>query len=228
MGAFNFSIPKGIVNKILAEFNFDNFIETGTYMGGTAFWAATKFKNVHTIEINPEYSKQAEATLNRPKNINFYIGNSKDVLPEIVKTLSGRSFFWLDGHWCGGDVYSDKCPIIDEIIAIGACKDAVIFIDDARCFMGSIHEWKETMPLIDEIFAKVKELFPNHVTTIHDDIIMIVPKEIRPVVNKDWEEKFIDRHSPVSVTRSKCLKWLLSLKFASRNYILLKKINYDQ
>ena len=199
MGIINFSIPKDIVIKIVNNIQIENFIETGTFMGGTAFWAASYFTNIYTIEIDEEISKKTASNPECPKNVNFIVGDSKYALNELMPKIEGRSFFWLDGHWCtGGGGKDAECPLIDELKALKNLKDPIIFIDDARCFLGPLPKphRSEDWPLIDEIFSTLKELFPNHFTTIQDDVIMCVPTDVRSIINEDWQEKFSLRFNP--------------------------------
>ena len=57
MGFVTFSMPQEIVLSFIQGGKIVNFIETGTFRGGTTFWAAQHFENVYTIEINEEYFK---------------------------------------------------------------------------------------------------------------------------------------------------------------------------
>jgi hypothetical protein len=193
MGYLNFSIPKNLIQKIHQHIPFDNFVETGTYQGGSCFWAASIIKNVFTIEIDAEISKNTAARLDCPENIKFFIGDSRFVLPEIVNSVSGRTLFWLDGHWCpGAGGKENECPILEEINAIKTLPDAVIFIDDARLFMGppTYHHDAAHWPRIDTIFAELKACFPNHSTTIQDDVIMCFPQDLATVIDEDWVDKY--------------------------------------
>jgi hypothetical protein len=205
MGVITFSIPKDLVTRIARETKFDNFVETGTYQGGTCFWAAGHFKKVYTIEIDPAQSKSTASKPDCPKNIEFLVGNSKDLLPQLAPKLNGRSFFWLDGHWCGGGGKDEECPLMEELDAIRELKDAVIFIDDARCFLGPLPEPHDAShwPGIDDIFYKLHELFPANFTTIQDDVIMSVPRDVAKIINADWKEKYYARFNPEEVKPSK-------------------------
>lgn len=208
MGTVNFSIPKDIVKKIVQYKAINNFIETGTYKGDSSFWAANFIKNVYTIEIDPEISRLTSERQDCPENIKFLIGDSREILPEVVRELKGNSFFWLDGHWCtGAGGKDDECPVLDEIRAIGKLIDPVIFIDDARCFLGPLPfphnaaDW----PAIDEIFELLKQTFPDNQTTIQDDVIMCVPPDIKKILDRDWQERFNSRFSQLESNRKHSL-----------------------
>lgn len=199
MGYINFSMPRSIVLKFKDEGNLVNFVETGTYKGGTCYWAAKHFKNIYTIEIDPEISKSTASQPDCPPNIKFYVGNSKNVLPGLVKELSGRTIFWLDGHWCNvSDLgKEEECPILEEIHAIKKQEDSIILIDDARCFMGPLpppHD-NAQWPGIDTIFITLKECFPRHYVTIADDVIYCVPPDLYSTFGEDWLKQFPVRFS---------------------------------
>jgi hypothetical protein len=208
MGYIHFSLPKRLVEKIIQLFPIENFVETGTYKGDSSFWAAAYFKNVYTIEIDSDISKSTSERPDCPLNIKFYIGNSRNVLPKLVDELEGSSLFWLDGHWCFDAGGKDaECPLLDEIQALKNLIDPIIFIDDARCFLGPLplpHK-AEDWPSIDKIFSLLKSLFPNNYTTIQDDVIMCVPEEVKKILDQDWMENYHSRYpSPiVEIKKSK-------------------------
>jgi hypothetical protein len=194
MGYISFSMPKEIVLKFKQKGAIKNFVETGTFKGGTSFWAAEHFDKVLTIEIDPEISKSTASKPDCPKNISFYIGNSRDVLPTICKELKGRSIFWLDGHWCNVSSLGkeDECPLLDELKAIQNLKDAVILIDDARAFLGPLpppHD-NSQWPRVDEIFLLLKKLFPGNMVTIADDVIYCIPLDLIDIFSEDWISNF--------------------------------------
>lgn len=194
MGFINFSMPKGIVKAFKAAGGIKNFVETGTYKGGTSFWAAEIFEKVYTIEIDPERSRLTAADPNSKPNIEYFVGNSSDVLPQLVPRLQGRSLFWLDGHWCNTSVegMEMECPLMDELKALAPLQDAVILIDDARAFLGPLpppHK-KEHWPRVDEIFYFFHEQFPLHLVTIADDVIYAIPYDLIEVYEKDYIRKF--------------------------------------
>jgi predicted O-methyltransferase YrrM/ubiquinone/menaquinone biosynthesis C-methylase UbiE len=114
------------------------FVETGTYLGGTAATASDIFEVVHTIELSAELAEQARARLAVRKNVRVYQGDSSDLLPQILKEIRSPVLFWLDGHWSTGRTARGKVntPILGELRAIkeSGLKDAVILIDDLRLF----------------------------------------------------------------------------------------------
>jgi hypothetical protein len=201
MGAISFSIPKDIVTKLSVAEEYKYFVETGTYMGGTCFWAATIFPEVLTIEIDPAISKRTATDPQCPKNIKFYIGDSGTLMPEVVKEINDKkALFWLDGHWCNVSEFGreNECPIIKELEAISELTNPTILIDDARAFLGPLpppHD-PQQWPTIQDIFFKVKELFPKHYMTLQDDVIFIIPNYLKHVLDEDWIKNYQDRYFP--------------------------------
>jgi len=196
MGVISFSIPQALVTAFTTNLKVPNFVETGTYKGNSSIWAASHFDKVYTIEISPELSKYAASRPDVKPNIEFIVGSSKAEMPKLVEKLSGATLYWLDGHWCmnaGGK--DEECPLMDELTAISKLQDSIILIDDARCFLGPLpppHR-AEDWPRIDEIFALIKEKFPNHTTTIIDDVIVSVPPEAKKVLDNYWQQTFDTR-----------------------------------
>lgn len=182
MGIITFSIPKNIVQAFQKQGQIHNFVETGTYKGDSCFWAATQFGKVYTIEIDPEISSATAARPDCPSNIRFFVGNSRDVLPEVIEELKGRTLFWLDGHWCNVSELGkdDECPLMDELKTLKNLTDAVILIDDARLFLGHLHQLHDQSqwPDYSEIKALLKQQFPRNLITVCDDVIFCIPPDL--------------------------------------------------
>ena len=84
---------------------------------------------------------------------------------------------------------------MDEIRIASACKNAVVLIDDARCFYGPppLPHKADQWPLIVEIFSQLNKYFPNHYVTIVDDVIFCVPVKFKKVLDADWLKHFTER-----------------------------------
>ncbi len=216
MGYVSFSMPREIVLAFKVKGNIKNFIETGTYKGGTSFWAAKHFESVFTIEIDPERSKATSEDPSSSNNIEYLVGNSGEVLPKLVQRIQGRSIFWLDGHWCNTSEFGkeEECPLIDEIKGIMHLQDAVILIDDARAFLGPLpppHN-NNVWPRIDEIFSLLKECFPTHFCTLADDVIYAIPKDLVAVFDTDWIRQYSKRFAPEKSITKQIMDKLLGRK----------------
>jgi len=69
MGYIQMGVPQELVLCLMKEMSIPVFVETGTFRGGTTFWAANHFEKVVTIEINPESSRAVASRPDRPQNI---------------------------------------------------------------------------------------------------------------------------------------------------------------
>ncbi len=198
-------VPKDLVIKLLMVQPTPNFVETGTFKGDTTFWAAKHFHKVITIELNSELSRQVSQRLDCPRNIEFLIGDSSELMSRVVDQLEGSAVFWLDGHYSGPGTagVSNECPILAELKALRSAINPIILIDDARCFLGppppphNPEHWVS----IDRLFAYIFSLFPEHTTTIHDDVIISVPNKLKQILDADWMDHFNERFSQAIPTK---------------------------
>jgi hypothetical protein len=137
VGQIRMGPPRELLLALQRRFDLQHFIETGTYRGDTAAWAAQHFPQVTTIELSDSYHRAAVARFTGQSKVSPLLGNSAAVLRELTPTLSSASLFWLDAHWSGLDTAGREaeCPILDEIGIINASQvDHIIVVDDARLF----------------------------------------------------------------------------------------------
>lgn len=132
------SLSEEFLKEMVDLFSVDVFVESGTFFGGTTEEAAKYFRQVHTIELCPNLYRKAVLRFLGRNNIHVYLGDSSKLIPEILPNIRGKIMFWLDGHYSEGmTAKGDKnTPIVEELEAIkkSGIKDAVILIDDIRCF----------------------------------------------------------------------------------------------
>ncbi|MBK8782830.1 MAG: hypothetical protein IPO22_13715 [Anaerolineales bacterium] len=116
---------------------FPVFIETGTYRGETIFKMEPFFDSLHTIEINEKFFNNCKEQYKGSK-IAFHLGNSSEVLPQIISTVKENVIFFLDGHWSSQETgRGDKdVPLLEELDSINVQSGgkALIIIDDYRLF----------------------------------------------------------------------------------------------
>jgi hypothetical protein len=171
-------VPRDEVLFIRDRYNCVVFVETGTYQGGTAVWAAGQFDQVHTIEFSKPIFEETAAKYQSVHNISFYYGDTRKVLTEILDKQSAPAILWLDAHWCSGITFGeeDQCPLLDEIRVINARpEEHFILIDDARLFLAPppLPHRLDQYPAISEILAELncKERF----VAVYDDVIFAIP-----------------------------------------------------
>jgi len=194
-----------LMERLIRLFNIDTLVETGTYVGGTAELASDRFKEVHTVELSPKLWAQAQERFKGNPKIHCYQGHSGEVLSQITTKIQGRVLFWLDAHWSGGETAlgSSKCPIREELAAIrnSGLKDAVILIDDIRCFHGKSEEksWVGGYPSVQQL----KEMLPSgYALWILGDIAIAYPQsepvDVSPLVKACTVSRFSNSLDPWS------------------------------
>ena len=116
-----------LVKNLHAEFHFERFVETGTYLGFTTQWFAETFpdKEIHTVESEKVNYDAAQEQLKGYSNVTRYLGDSPVVLRDILQT-NKKTFFYLDAHW------ADAWPLREEMeeIATTSKDNCCIMIDD--------------------------------------------------------------------------------------------------
>lgn len=136
------SISKNTLEKYLN----DSFVETGTCEGdGVVIALDCGFRNIHSIEIDPNLYEICKNRFDGKTNVNLYCGDSVDILPSILSSLGSTATFWLDAHMNDVSIFCGKfrCPIVQEINMILSHNiKHTLLIDDRRLFIGNgIAHW---------------------------------------------------------------------------------------
>lgn len=186
-------LPKELVIRIQREFHVTEFVETGTYMGVTAKWAAAHFQHVTTVEASKYYYDRLMPEHSAYQNVDFVFGDSRLELQKIVPALQGPAMFWLDGHWSGENTYGsgDECPLLKEIRVIAESPhEHFIFIDDARLFLSppprphARTEW----PVLAQVFDAFRTEGRNPYVLVFGDVIVSSPRKAEALLG-DWYQE---------------------------------------
>ncbi len=162
-----------------------SFVETGTFQGASLKWAAANFERVWTVEINPDYQRQAMQAVGPLPNVTFLLGNSRHHIAEICSELDGPALFWLDAH-AGAGFFgpNENCPLLNELEAVLASdRPHCILVDDARAFVApppppfDYRKW----PSLDEVM-RVLLTRPGYHVTVISDVMIAVPGALRDLV----------------------------------------------
>ena len=171
------------------------FIETGTHHGATVEMLIREFDRIMSVELSDECLKTARTRVERQNRwgrqkgkdvaeVELVCGNSLEVLPVFLDSLTGPCVFWLDAHYSKGDTtrlpYQD-CTAFQELQMIlkhpsnipssgdaNAMTHAII-IDDARS-MGS-----RDYPTLSELVKEVRDLKDRVRIKVDQDTIQISP-----------------------------------------------------
>lgn len=182
-------VPEELVTLLQKKYNIRQFIETGTFYGGTAVWASEFFETVFTIEFSSELYEKISTKYQDIKNIQFLFGDSRVQLNRLINKLDKRAIFWLDAHWSGGETYGeeDQCPLIEEINIINCSSiDHFILIDDARLFTSPPQppHHLENWPSISQVIDTLRSKFSDKYIVIIEDVIIAVPSEAKLTLAK--------------------------------------------
>lgn len=116
------------------------WIETGTHLGHTTEFLATRAKYVFSIEPDPEMASGARERFLSISNVTIINGLSEDHIGEILDSVSGPVSLWLDGHFSGPGTHQGPIdtPIQQELEAVRnrlhKFEEISILVDDVRCF----------------------------------------------------------------------------------------------
>jgi hypothetical protein len=179
--------PEDLTFALQARLRLDDFVETGTFHGHTAAWAAVHFPRVTTIELSPAYHAAAQDRFRSQANVRALAGDSSARLREVVPALAGPALFWLDAHWSGLDTAGREaeCPLLAEIALINAVpRTHTLLVDDARLFCAPpprphrAEQWPDLVSTVDAL----SEGGRRHVV-LFEDVLVAVPADQREFLN---------------------------------------------
>lgn len=160
------SFTPAAFQELQSLFHADVFIESGTLHGDTTVCAVPYFKEIHSIELMPNFYFAALPKLSPYTNIALHLGDSAAVLPQILPYVKGKILFWLDGH-----IGSSTTPLLRELAVIkqAGLKDSIILIDDLReCI-------PPCWPSLHEVVKAVLQVNPEYQLVVFGDILFAYP-----------------------------------------------------
>lgn len=131
-----------LTNPVLSKYVNHSFFETGTYLGDSVKLALEcGFEKVISVELMEELQDRNKEIFKNEieeEKVDLIVGDTLLILDSIVENLEDRTTFWLDAHQDLGPAGVKKCPLYEEIEAIGRSKikNHTIMIDDMRCLNG--------------------------------------------------------------------------------------------
>jgi len=168
--------PHPIKQANLIEFQ-DRFglrllIETGTFTGDMVEALRRRFDAVISIELSFAYFQAAVRRFRKRRNVFIIFGDSGEVLPRLLPSITQPALFWLDGHYSGGATAKSalETPVFQELEAIfnHPIKNHVVLIDDARMFVGA-----SDYPTLGALRDFVRSRRPQARFEVADDSIRI-------------------------------------------------------
>ncbi len=179
MGAKRMGPPHDLVLALQEHLQLQLFVETGTFRGETAAWAATRFARVLTIELSSAYHAKAVERFKAQPGVRPLRGRSPEVLRQIGADLCAPALFWLDAHWSGLDTagQDSECPLLEEVGVIDATAPGhVILVDDARLFCAPpprphrAEQWPDLAAIVTALVAGGRRY-----VALFEDVFIAVP-----------------------------------------------------
>ena len=137
-------------------------------------------RRIHSIELSEEYHKMVSYRLSPYPHIYLHLGNSGDIMPDIIKALNKPALIWLDAHYgsygdAGAAIGDEDCPIFKELSHIYENSKGIehqIVIDDANIFEAE----KSDYPSIDRVrkFLVSKEYASDLIHDREHDCLIVV------------------------------------------------------
>jgi len=184
LGLFHFGVPPWLLEWATANTTCSVGVETGTFQGNSALLLAETFGHCTTIEKDAALAAKATDRFRDDPRVNVVAASSRDALPDVCRELTVPAFYWLDGHWSGGNTAGedDPCPVMVELAAISSspsCADSVVAVDDARLF-GFGHDLDPQMrsfPRMIELLEVIERDLSLE-SYIVDDVVVAVPARL--------------------------------------------------
>lgn len=152
-----------IVNNLFEKYkNTQYFFETGSHIGeGIQKAINAGFTHIMSTELAPRYHNYCVNRFTNNKNVHLYLGDTEDMMENLISKINEPITFWLDGHNSGGDTAWGKheSPLMQEleIIKRHPIKTHTIIIDDLRCWEKPHYDFDK-----QDIINFVKTINPDY------------------------------------------------------------------
>jgi len=113
----------------------NHYIETGAYLGKGIKAVLTNYNHIHSIELSEQWYNYNVEQFKHNNNVKMYLGDSKKILPELLKSIHEPVTIFLDAHYSGGQTAlgEEEVPLLFELEILKNRKyDDIIIIDDCR------------------------------------------------------------------------------------------------
>lgn len=128
-----------MIDRVRRATGSRTFVETGTYLGGTAFRCSRVFERVYTIELDAAIAARARLNLASRSNVQLIEGDAIRELRTLLERGNLRNaVIFLDGHFSGGETALGDAPepAVDAVELLGKHRDRIggVIVDDFRTF----------------------------------------------------------------------------------------------
>lgn len=157
---------------------YSTFIETGTYVGdGVQAALNAGFKKVISIELAPVHYNICKNRFVFNTNVDILFGDSRLLLPDILKTYNTDILFWLDAHCSGGETTGDGVEATVEkelmILKDAKIKNFTLLLDDMNQDLIDLYSIK-CSDLFNVQDIQVENGYQEHTGRIFDNSILSI------------------------------------------------------
>lgn len=158
------------VQEYAQKYGLRILVETGTYYGEMVAAMKRRFDRIYSVEYDPQLAQRAIRKFARYSHIQISEGDSQQVIPELLKSITAPALFWLDaGYYGWAGLQGDKQRLTTELEAILQHKVRhVILMDDARGLNG-----QNGAPTVAELKQRIESEFPGRKVEVQYDILRI-------------------------------------------------------
>ena len=159
------------VQEYARKYGLRILVETGTYYGEMVAAMKGRFDQIYSVEYDPQLARRAAGKFARYDHIKILEGDSQQVIPELLKSITEPTLFWLDaGYYGWAGLQGDKQRLTTELEAIlrHSLRGHVILMDDARGLNG-----QNGAPTVAELTQRIETEFPGRMVEVQYDILRI-------------------------------------------------------
>jgi len=160
------------VREYAERYALRTLVETGTYYGEMVAAMKHRFARIYSVEYDHQLAQRAARKFTRYPHVHIMEGDSQQVVPQLLRTISEPALFWLDaGYYGWAGLQGDKQRLTTELEAIlrHNVKGHVILMDDARGLNG-----QNGAPTVAELKQRIESEFPGRGVEVKYDILRIV------------------------------------------------------
>lgn len=148
-------------------------VESGTFLGGTIRFMLPHAERIISVEIEPRLHQAAKRRFAGAPNVELHLGDSAELIPQIVAELDEAPLLWLDGHFTGG-VNSEPGEAIEPapmiLERLGVCPPGTtVVVDDIRLFGRD-----NGFPSVDALVGSARAGFPAATIRVGLDSLVIL------------------------------------------------------
>jgi hypothetical protein len=161
------------VREYAERYGLRVLVETGTYYGEMVAAMKGRFDEIHSVEFDSRLAGRAQKKFARWKHIHIWHGDSQQVVPKILESLTRPALFWLDaGYYGWAGLQGDKQRLTTELEAVlgHRIREHVILMDDARGLNG-----QNGAPTVQQLKQRIEGAYPGRGFEVKFDILRITP-----------------------------------------------------